>query len=172
MISASRVLVVLRLTFRRYWMARRATWGLVSIAALLLNVSCRGVLGPSCTDESAEVFRAGGAVRPGETRSYTVVSPTSSNLVMRLTWTDASTTLAMSATITDCGIHAGCVMTTVTPPPGPGGSSPVPLPWPPGVREMLVDGSRGKAWRIDITGDAATDASFTLVVTYRITCES
>jgi hypothetical protein len=37
---------------------------------------------------------------------------------------------------------------------------------------MLVDGSRGKTYRIDVAGDPARDASFALAVTYRITCES
>ncbi len=88
------------------------------------------------------------------------------------TWTDLQATLGVSATITDCGGHTGCAMTTTTPPPGPGGPSPVPQPWPAGVREMLVDGWRGKTYRIDVTGDPTRDATFALTVTYRITCES
>jgi hypothetical protein len=42
----------------------------------------------------------------------------------------------------------------------------------PGLREMLVDGWRGKTYRIDVTGDPSRNASFALAVTYRITCES
>jgi hypothetical protein len=153
-------------------MAGRTTFSFVLVAAALLNVSCRNVLGPGCHDESGEVFRADDIVRQGETRRYTVVSPKSSNLVMRLTWSDTAATPALSATITDCGVHAGCGMTTSTPSFGPGGPSPTPQPWPPGVREMLVDGSRGKTWRIDVSGDPGIDTRFLLVVTYRITCES
>ena len=82
----------------------------------------------------------------GGTIGHAVVSPKSSNLLIRLTWTDIEATLGVSATITDCGGHTGCAMATTTPPPGPGGSSPVPLPWPAGVREMLVDGWRGKTY--------------------------
>jgi hypothetical protein len=37
---------------------------------------------------------------------------------------------------------------------------------------MLVDGWRGKTYRVEVTGDPSRDASFGLTVTYRITCES
>lgn len=144
----------------------------VLITAVVVNVSCRGLLGPSCTDESGDVLRTQGSVRMDGTSSHTVVSPKSSNLLIQLTWTDLQATLGVSATITDCGGHTACAMTMTTPPPGPGGPSPVPQPWPAGVREMLVDGWRGKTYRIDITGDPTRDATFALTVTYRITCES
>jgi hypothetical protein len=144
----------------------------VLIVAVVVSVSCRGILGPSCTDESGDVLRIDSLVPMSGTSAHTVVSPKSSNLVIRLTWTETQATLGVSATIIDCGGHTGCVMTTTTPPPGPGGSSPIPQPWPPGVREMLVDGWRGKTYRIDVTGDAARDTAFALMVTYRITCES
>ena len=144
----------------------------VLFATLVVSVSCRAILGPSCTDESGDVLRREGVARVSETSAYTVVSPKSSNLLIRLTWTDVQATLGVRATITDCGGHTGCAMATATPPPGPGGSSPVPQPWPAGVREMLVDGWRGKTYRIDITGDPTRDATFALTVTYRITCES
>ena len=151
---------------------RTATSFGVLITAVVVNVSCRGVLGPSCTDESGDVLRTEGVVQTDGTSSHTVVSPKSSNLLMRLTWTDMQATLGVSATITDCGGHTGCAMTTTTPPPGPGGPSPVPQPSPAGVREMRVDGWRGKTYRIDIAGDPTRDATFALTVTYRITCES
>ena len=144
----------------------------VLITAAVVHVSCRGLLGPSCTDESGGVLRTEGVVQMDRTSTHTVVSPKSSNLLVRLTWSDMQATLGVSATITACGGHTGCAMATATPPPGPGGSSQVPQPWPPGVREMLVDGSRGKTYRIDITGDPTRDATFALTVTYRITCES
>jgi hypothetical protein len=144
----------------------------VLIVTAVVSVSCRGILGPSCTDESGDVLRSEGIARMSGTSAYTVVSPKSSNLLIRLTWADTQATLGVSATITNCGEHAGCRMETTTPPPGPGGSSPIPQPWPPGLREMLVDGSRGKTYRIDVAGDSARDATFALTVTYRITCES
>ena len=54
---------------------------------------------------------------------------------------------------------------------GPGGSSPTPQPWPPGLREMQVDGWKGKAYRIEVTGESLREANFTLSVSYRIACE-
>jgi hypothetical protein len=144
----------------------------VLIATVVVSVSCGGILGPSCTDESGDVLKSEGTARMSGTSAYTVVSPKSSNLLIRLTWTDIQATLGVSATITDCGVHTGCRMETTTPPPGPGGSSPIPQPWPPGLREMLVDGSRGKTYRIDVAADPTRDATFALTVTYRITCES
>ena len=144
----------------------------VLFATLVVSVSCRAILGPSCTDESGDVLRREGVARVSETSAYTVVSPKSSNLLIRLTWADTQATLGVSATIIDCGGHTGCQMGTTTPSPGPGGPSPIPLPWPPGVREMVVDGWRGKTYRIDVAGDPARETTFALAVTYRITCES
>ena len=136
----------------------------------LLTAGC-GVVGPSCNDETGAVLHAAGEVSAGGVTSYTVVSPKNSNLVMRLTWPDTTSTLGMRATITACGGHTGCSQTTITPPFGPGGSSPVPQPWPPGLREMLVDGWQGKTYRVEVTGDEVRAATFTLDVTYEISCE-
>ena len=145
----------------------------VLVAALAgISATACDVVGPSCRDESGGVFAINGQVTAGGVASYTVTSPISSNLVMRLTWSDTAATLGFNATITDCGGHTGCLMITVTPPFGPGGPSPVPQPWPPGLREMVVDGWRGKTYRVEIAGDPDRDAAFTLNVTYRITCES
>ena len=135
------------------------------------NVQC-GIIGPSCNDETGVIFNANEEVRAGNEKFYDVVSPKHSNLVMRLTWTDPNTELAMRATIINCGEHVGCVMDTASPASGPGGSSTVPQPWPKGLREMEVDGTRGKTWRVAVSGDAARDASFALAVSYKITCES
>lgn len=141
-------------------------------AAVLAAVDGCGLTAPSCRDETGPVFRGTSEVAPGAISSFSVTSPKSSNLVMRLTWPDTSATLGLSATITDCGGHAGCAPITVTPPFGPGGSSPVPQPWPAGFREMHVDGWQGKTWRVDVTGDPARTAAFTLDVAYVIQCES
>lgn len=146
---------------------------LLVLAALpFLPILGCGIVGPSCRDESGTVLNASGQVRAGDVSAYDVVSPKHSNLMMRLTWTDPNATLGFRAIMTSCGEHVGCVMDTITPPFGPGGSSPTPQPWPSGVREMLVDGTRGKAYRIEVTGDADRDASFALSVTYSIACES
>ena len=118
------------------------------------------------------MLRADAQVSAGGVSTYSVISPKSSNLLMRLTWTDTATTLGLRATITDCGGHLGCTMDMVTPPFGPGGPSPVPLPWPAGLRAMLVDGWKGKTYRVEVTGDPGRDVSFVLAVTYQIRCES
>ena len=144
---------------------------LLVVIGVVADVGC-GLVGPSCRDETGEVFTMEAQVPAGGVAEYSVVSPKSSNLVMRLTWTETAVTLGLRATITDCGGHTGCSKGTVTPPFGPGGPSPVPQPWPPGVREMQVDGWRGKTYRVEVTGDPALDAVFRLHVTYRIDCES
>jgi hypothetical protein len=143
----------------------------VVFAALLTAAGGCNVVGPSCRDENGAISAIGGQVALDGVASYSVTSPKNSNLFMRLTWPDTAATLGFRATITDCGTHVGCAFITVTPPFGPGGSSPTPQPWPPGLREMQVDGSKGKTWRIEITGDSAREASFTLDVSYRIACE-
>jgi hypothetical protein len=145
---------------------------LVVAASVMAGSSGCGVIGPSCMDETGVLLNANAEAPAGTERFFEVISPKHSNLVMRLTWTDPTAELAMNATIIDCGGHVGCSMVTVPTPSGPGGSSPVPPPWPAGLREMEVDGWRGKTWRIAVTGDAARAASFTLAVRYKIACES
>ncbi len=144
---------------------------LLVVLGVVGDVGC-GLVGPSCRDETGEVFTMEALVPAGGVAAYSVVSPKSSNLVMRLTWSETAATLGLRATITDCGGDTGCSKSTVTPPFGPGGPSPVPQPWPPGVREMQVDGWRGKTYRVEVAGDPALDATFRLHVTYRIDCES
>ena len=141
-----------------------------SIAASVALLSGCGLVGPSCTNEDVTFLNVSGDVAPGQTASYTVVSPKNSNLVMRLSWSDVAATLGLRATITNCGGHVGCSMDTFRPSPGPGGPS-IATPWPPGVREMTVDGWQGKTYRVEITTDGERDVSFTLQVTYHIACE-
>ena len=143
----------------------------VAVLVVAGSFGC-GIIGPSCMDETGLLLNANADAAAGTETFFEVVSPKHSNLVMRLTWTDPGTELAMKATIIDCGGHVGCSKVTVGTPFGPGGSSPVPQPWPTGLREMEVDGWRGKTWRIAVTGDTARDATFTLAVSYKIACES
>ena len=103
-----------------------------------------GIIGPTCTDETSAVLNVSGRVEESQIAAYSVISLKNSNLVMRLTWPDTAATLRLSATITACGSHAGCLMDTILPTFGPGGPSPTPQPWPPGLREMRVDGFEGK----------------------------
>lgn len=142
------------------------------VAALaVLHTSC-ALVGPGCIDEQGAVLDTSGVVAAGATATHTVVSPRSSNLRMRLTWTNLEATLGLRATIVNCGGHTGCFMGTSTPAAGPGGPGPVPPPWSPGVREMEVDGWLGKTYRVEIEGDPERVTPYTLAVWYRITCES
>jgi hypothetical protein len=144
--------------------------GCLAVSLAVTQSGC-GLAAPSCTDESGDVLSVAGQVAARGAATYTVVSPKHSNLHFRLTWPDAAATLALSATIIACGGHTGCQMITSTPAFGPGGSSPVPQPWPAGLREMSVDGTSGKTYRVEITSDAEQEAPFALQVTYRISCE-
>jgi hypothetical protein len=139
------------------------------VASLALASGC-GLVGPSCTTEDVAFLNVSGRVAPGETVTHTVVSPKSSNLVIRLSWADLAATLGLSATITNCGGHIGCSMDTFRPSPGPGGSSST-TQWPPGLREITVDGWQGKTYLVEITTEADRDVSYTLQVTYHIACE-
>jgi hypothetical protein len=92
----------------------------------------------------------------GGSTSYEVVSPANSNLTIQLRWTNRSASLGLTATILACGTHAGC---TVGQTDTAGADSPL-------VRELRVDGSRDKKYRIDVLGDANTDQDFTLDIQY------
>jgi hypothetical protein len=148
------------------------TCPIAAIAVALFAATACGVVGPSCMDESGPVARADGPLAAGAIATHDIVSPKNSNLVIRLTWPDAAATLALRATITSCGLHTGCSRDTLTPSFGPGGPSPEPQPWPAGLREMVVDGTRGKAYRVEVAGDPVRATTYLLDVTYRIACES
>lgn len=141
------------------------------LTAVALSAASCGVVGPSCTDETGPVLSTSGRVEAAAVASYVVTSPKSSNLVMRLTWPDTAATMGLRATITNCGGHPGCGMDTFEPATGPGGPTPS-QPWPPGVREMVVDGWVGKTYRVEVLGDSGRAGDFTLAVSYKIACES
>lgn len=143
----------------------------VLACAIIVTSRC-GIVGPSCTNEDVTFMNVTGQASAGSPAVYTVESPKDSNLLMRLTWPDHAATLDMRATITACGTHVGCGHDTFLPTFGPGGASPEPQPWPAGLREMLVDGSKGKTYRVEIMSNSASDASFALSVTYERHCES
>jgi hypothetical protein len=140
------------------------------LAAMLPALGGCHLVAPSCTNEDSGLFHVAGEVAANSVASYTVTSTKNSNLRMRLAWPDPEATIRMAATVTACGEHAACVMDTRTPPFGPGGSA-VPQPWPPGLRELQVDGTKGKTYRIEIGGDPVRDATFTLDVNTHIACE-
>jgi hypothetical protein len=142
--------------------ARWLLW--MSCPALVMSSVACSPFGPSCRDETGDVLRTNGKAEPGTTLAYTVVSPKHSNLIISVSWSDPVATLDVRATITACGAHLGCQMLTSTPPP--------PLPGTLTTsRQMLVDGTRGKAYLVEVVGDSSRDTAFSLVVTYDISCE-
>ena len=145
---------------------------LLLTAFVVMSQSGCDIIGPSCVDLDQVLMTSTAQVDAGAIRSFDVVSTQNSNLIMRLSWSEPSVALGMRATITSCGDHRGCVMDTLVPNFGPGGSSPTPQPWPAGTLEIQGDGTRGKAYRIDVIGDPARSAEFTLQVKYHSVCES
>jgi hypothetical protein len=139
---------------------------------MALTQSACGIIGPSCVDLDEVLMTTIAQVEAGASRSFDVISAQHSNLVMRLSWSDHGAVLGMRASMTSCGEHLGCLMDTLVPSFGPGGPSPTPQPWPAGTLEIQGDGTRGKAYRIDIIGDPARAAEFTLQVNYHAACES
>jgi hypothetical protein len=142
------------------------------LVILVLGGTGCGVLSPSCMDEDGPVLNSSGVVRAGDIVVVSVRSPKSSNLILRLHWSEHDPRLGLRATITDCGGHVGCAMLTLAPSFGPGGPSPIPQPWPSGFVEMPVDGWAGKTYLVEVIGAADVDVAYTLDVSYHIACES
>ena len=88
----------------------------IVVCATFTSACSPSILGPSCRDEQGAVLNVAGSLTVRDTVAYTVVSPKSSNLIMRLTWDQLDATLGLRATIIDCGGHTGCLKTTIAPP--------------------------------------------------------
>lgn len=137
-------------------MPRSCVCAAAAIAAILSIRCTGGPLAPGCERETGTVFETGATIPSGGSTSYEVASPRHSNLIMTLTWPDAAATLGLRATIIACGEHVGCQIGLTTP-AVPAGS---------GSLRLLVDGTRGKRYAVDVVGDAAREQSFTLRVTF------
>ncbi len=122
---------------------------------LTLSACTSGPLAPSCDRQTGSLIDAVGTVAPTATVSYEVVSPTNSNLLITLSWSAITAELGLQATILACGVHAGCdIGTTLT------------ARTQPMMRQLEVDGSLGKRYRIDVLGDPNQEQDFTIRVTY------
>lgn len=97
-----------------------------------------------------------GIVAAGRTVSYEVTSPTNSNLRITVTWSNPNVDLRLRATIVACGVHTGCQIGLAVTATGAQAT----------IRQLSVDGSRGKQYRIDVLGDPSQDQSFTIGVSY------
>ena len=127
------------------------------LAAVFPAAGCSGgPLAPGCERETGTVFETSGTAAAGGSVRYEVASPRHSNLIMTLGWPDAAATLALRATIIGCGEHTGCQIGLTTPAVPAGAAS----------LRLLVDGTRGKRYSVDVVGDAAREQSFTLRVTF------
>jgi hypothetical protein len=88
--------------------------------------------------------------------SYEVASPTNSNLFITVSWSATTAELELHATVVACGVHAGCqIGTTLTS-----------ARTQPTMRQLQVDGSLGKRYRIDALGDPKQEQVFTIRVIY------
>jgi hypothetical protein len=129
----------------------------LSAGVLLSTAHCtRGPLAPSCDRQTGTILDVGNIISAGATSGYTVTSPRASNLIMVLTWQDTAAALAIRATLTACGDHVGCQVGSVLTAFATG----------PGSLRLTVDGTRGKQYQVEVTGDAAREQSFTLLVTF------
>ena len=130
-----------------------ALWLLV----LMSSACTSGPLAPSCDRRVGPVLPdTAGIVAASGTASYEVTSPINSNLRITMTWTNPDAQLGLRATILACGAHVGCQVGLTS-----AGSGARPM-----VRELQVDGSRGKQYRIDVLGDPSQDQSFIIAVSY------
>jgi hypothetical protein len=135
----------------------RRPLALTLLPAALLTAGCSGgPLAPGCERETGTVFETTATVAAGGTARYDVASPRHSNLIMTLTWLDPAATPGLRATIIGCGEHVGCQIGLTTPS----------VPAGPERLRLLVDGTRGKRYTVDVIGDATREQSFTLRVIF------
>ena len=129
----------------------------LSLLVLVPGACTSGPLAPSCDRRTGPLLpETVGSVSAGGTVSYEVTSPINSNLRITMTWSNRNVDLGLRAMILDCGVHSGCQIGFTSTAPGT----------QPAIRQLAVDGSRGKQYRIDVLGDASQDQSFTIGVTY------
>jgi hypothetical protein len=125
--------------------------------SLLVSGACTsGPVAPSCSRRNGSLTDTRGTVAATATVSYEVVSPVNSNLFITVTWNNPEAELGLRATIVACGAHVGCqIDSTLT-------ASQMQST----VRQLQVDGTRGKRYRIEVLGDPHQEQVFTIQVTY------
>ena len=125
------------------------------VCAAWLAGCTRGPIAPSCDRRTGTVLNAPDVViMPSAPASFDVISPENSNLSIAVTWADRAVDVKVVATIVECGVHVGCQ----TGQPIVAASSQSPF------RDLRVDGSRGKRYRVDLSSER--DVTITLRVTY------
>lgn len=126
--------------------------------ALLLLLGLGGCSNPlyrGCERETGTLLVRDGVLEPAALDTYVVRSPKASNLKMTLVWNDPTATLKLRATITDCGVHTGCDMLTQQSMAAGSTSA-----------TLLVDGSTGKTWRVEVVNGAGLRQGYRLEVIY------
>ncbi len=130
---------------------------LTLMAALLTLTACTsGPLAPNCDRRTGSLIEATATVAALASVTYDVTSPVNSNLFVTISWSTAAANLGLQATILACGVHAGCEI----------GSTLTAATTQPTMRQLEVDGSLGKQYRIDVLGDPNQDQIFEIRVTY------
>ena len=126
------------------------------MAALLTLEACTsGPFAPGCDRQTGILLDATATVAATATVSYDVTSPVNSNLLITLTWTTITAELGLQATVVACGVQADCeIGATLT------------ARAQPTMRQLELDGSRGKQYRIDILGDPNREQEFSIRATY------
>ena len=138
---------------------RGPAFGVSALWVVLWTLSAcnSGPLAPGCNDrQTGTLIDALGTVAAGATVSYEVTSSLSSNLFVAVLWSDAAVDLGLQVTTLACGLHVGC---------GVGDTLTARRTAQP-TREMQLDGSLGKRYRIDVLGDVAQEQAFTIRVTF------
>jgi hypothetical protein len=126
------------------------------VALLTLSACTSGPLAPSCDRRTGSLIDATGTVAATATISYEVASPANANLFITVSWSATTAELGLRATVLACGVHAGCEI----------GSTLTSARTQPTMRQLQVDGSLGKRYRIDVLGDPNQEQVFTIRVTY------
>ena len=128
------------------------------VALWTLSACTSGPFAPGCNDrQTGTLIDASGTVAAGATVSYEVTSSINSNLFFTVLWSDAAVDLGLQVTTLACGVHVGCA---VGDPPLTARRTAQP------TREMQLDGSLGKRYRIDVLGDVTQEQAFTIRVTF------
>ena len=126
------------------------------LATLLTLGACTsGPFAPGCDRRTGALIDATATVAATATVSYDVTSPVNSNLFVTLTWTTIAAELGLQATVLACGVQAGCEIGAI-----------LTARAQPTMRQLEVDGSRGKQYRIDVLGDPNQQQVFAIRVTY------
>ena len=131
----------------------RALWVLL----WTLSACTSGPFAPGCNDrQTGTLIDTSGTVVAGATVSFEVTSPISSNLLFTVLWSDAAVDLRLQVTTLSCGAQVGCAV----------GDTLTARRTAQPAREMQLDGSLGKRYKIDVLGDVIQEQAFTIRVTF------